>query len=140
MNSQLWAQIGIVVGVGLLMCLAGSRVVTLVLRLADRPGRGHAGEPDAPAAAPRRLEAAASRLRGGAWIGALERIAIYASILSGLSAGIAVVLAVKSLARYPELSARDSAGAAERFIIGTFVSALLAAGSAGLSLWLLGLL
>lgn len=141
MSTQDLIRIGIVVGVGLVMCLLGSRVVTVVFRLADRPERRQ--PTDSPAqqpVAPRRLEAAGSRLRGGAWIGMLERVAIYASILTGFGEGIAIVLAVKSLARYPELSARDSAGAAERFIIGTFVSTLVAAGSAGLALWLLGLL
>ena len=80
----------------------------------------------------RSVVAAASRLRGGAWVGVLERLAVYASVLAGFPEGIAVALAIKGLARYPELSATTS-GAAERFIIGTFVSVLLACGWAGLA-------
>ena len=46
-----------------------------------------------------------------------------------------MVLAVKSLARYPELQAGTKSAAAERFIIGTFVSALVAAACAGVAVW-----
>ncbi len=67
-------------------------------------------------------------LRGGTWIGALERIAITATLLAGWPEGLAVVLAVKGLGRYPELR---QPGAAERFIIGTFTSVLWAAACAG---------
>ena len=38
----------------------------------------------------------------------LERLAVYASIMVGIGEGIAVVLAVKGLARYPELKATTS--------------------------------
>lgn len=86
---------------------------------------------DSPAETPR-VQAAAQTLRGGRWIGILERIAIYAALLSGFAEGVAIVLAVKSLARYPELRATSS-GAAERFIIGTFTSSLFAASCAGLA-------
>ena len=72
--------------------------------------------------------AAAEALRGGAWIGALERIAVAATLIAGWPEGLAVVLAVKGLGRYPELR---RPGAAERFIIGTFTSVLWAAGAAG---------
>ncbi|WP_020577854.1 hypothetical protein [Actinopolymorpha alba] len=72
-------------------------------------------------------------LRGGAWIGALERAAIAASLLAGLGEGVAVVLAIKGLGRYPELRA---SGAAERFIIGTFASLLWAGGAVGVALLL----
>ena len=74
-------------------------------------------------------------LRGGAWIGVLERAAVFAAIVAGWPEGIAIVLAVKSLARYPELQAGAASAAAERFIIGTFVSTLFAAGCAGLAVW-----
>jgi len=64
-------------------------------------------------------------LRGGAWIGVLERIAVTAVLIAGWPEGIAVVLAVKGLARYPELRS-PGAGASERFIIGTFTSVIWA--------------
>jgi hypothetical protein len=85
------------------------------------------------------IEAAASQLRGGYWIGVLERAAIFAAILTGYGSGLAVILGVKSLARYPELRAEENRGAAERFIIGTFASSLIAAAGAGLTLWILSL-
>ena len=67
-------------------------------------------------------------LHGGAWIGFLERLAISATLLAGWPEGMAVVLAVKGLGRYSELG---RSGAAERFILGTFSSALWAAAATG---------
>jgi hypothetical protein len=72
-------------------------------------------------------------LRGGAWIGSLERLAVFATLVVGWGAGIAVVLAVKGLGRYPELRNQEETGAAERFIIGTFTSVLWAVACAALS-------
>lgn len=83
-------------------------------------------------------ETDSGQLRGGRWIGRLERLAVVASLLSGFPEGIAVVLAVKSLARYPELRSTDSA-TAEKFIIGTFASVLFAAAIAGLTLLVINL-
>ncbi len=77
-------------------------------------------------------------LRGGLWIGRLERLAIFAAMLAGFPEGLAIVLAVKGLARYPELRA-TSPGTAERFIIGTFASVLFASACAGLAGWLITL-
>jgi hypothetical protein len=73
-------------------------------------------------------------LRGGAWIGALERLAVFATLIVGWGPGLAIVLAVKGLGRYPELRNQEDTGAAERFIIGTFTSVLWAAGCAGLAI------
>jgi hypothetical protein len=70
-------------------------------------------------------------LRGGVWIGALERAAVAGCLLAGVAEGVAVVLAIKGLGRYPELRA---SGAAERFIIGTFASLLWAGAAAGVAL------
>jgi hypothetical protein len=72
-------------------------------------------------------------LRGGAWIGALERLAVYAALVAGWGPGLAIVLAVKGLGRYPELRNQEDTGAAERFIIGTFTSVLWAVACAGLA-------
>jgi hypothetical protein len=74
-------------------------------------------------------------LRGGGVIGVLERTSVAAAILAHWPAGIAIVLAVKGLARYPEL--RD-AKVSEQFIIGTFTSVLWAAGCAGVVITLVG--
>jgi len=78
--------------------------------------------------------AATDALRGGTWIGYLERLAITASIIAGAPSAIAVVVAIKGLGRYPEL--KDNPAASERFVIGTLASFLWGAvcGVAGLVL------
>ena len=68
-------------------------------------------------------------LRGGTWIGILERLAITTSLLLGYPAAIAFVIAVKGLGRYPEL--RENPEASERFVIGTLASMLWAVGVGG---------
>jgi hypothetical protein len=72
-------------------------------------------------------------LRGGAWVGYLERAAISATLLAGWPEGMALVLAVKGVGRYPELVGPGSveAHAPETFIIGTLASVLWAAACAG---------
>lgn len=106
--------------------LTGGAVTSCVLDLADSSSRR---------AVPRVRRTV---LRGGAWIGALERLGIVATLLAGWPEGIAVILAVKGLARYPELKTAQSSGAAERFIIGTFASIGWAAVCAGVAAILLG--
>jgi hypothetical protein len=76
---------------------------------------------------------AADSLRGGAWIGALERAGVFATLAAGWPDGLAIVLGLKALGRYPELRSGDNPGIAERFIIGTFTSVLWAAGCAGVA-------
>jgi hypothetical protein len=70
-------------------------------------------------------------LRGGAWIGCLERAAVYGTLVAGWPEGVAIVLGLKGLGRYPELRNQDHTGTAERFIIGTFTSVLWAVACAG---------
>ena len=70
-------------------------------------------------------------LRGGLVIGVLERIAVSVCVISGYATGIAVVVAIKGLARYGEFT---SPSQREQFIIGTLASLLWAAGTAGLVL------
>ncbi|MCW2854711.1 MAG: hypothetical protein JWR52_326 [Marmoricola sp.] len=77
------------------------------------------------------IERAGDVLRGGAWIGAMERVAIFSTLVAGWPEGLLAVLAMKGLGRYPELK---QPGAAERFIIGSFVSVLWAIAWAGV-LW-----
>jgi hypothetical protein len=109
---------------GLLAVAGGGPLTSLVFDLVDRR--------ELPAES---MQEAGHVLRGGAWIGALERLAIYATLVAGWPEGLAVVLALKGLGRYPELRAAEDGvrtGAAERFIIGTFASVLWACGCAGL--------
>lgn len=106
---------GFALGAALVVCVlaaatAGAPVVLATFKIARRQPDGS----PAPAAGP---------LRGGRVIGILERIAVAVSILAGWPEGIAIVLAVKGLARYPELREPH---ASEQFIIGTFASVLWA--------------
>jgi hypothetical protein len=68
-------------------------------------------------------------LRGGTWIGYLERLAVVAAIAIGQYAIIAAVIAIKGLGRFSELDAPE---ARERFIVGTLVSSIWAALCGGL--------
>lgn len=82
------------------------------------------------ARADRRAEGPPPQLRGGKWIGVLERGGVAVSLLAGWPEGIPIVLAVKALGRYPELQA----GTTERFIIGTFTSVWWAVAACGVVL------
>jgi F0F1-type ATP synthase membrane subunit c/vacuolar-type H+-ATPase subunit K len=108
---------GFALAATLVLCVAaattgGAPLVLAAFRIARRqPDAGADPRPDA------------GPLRGGRIIGLLERAAVAAAILAGWPEGIAVVLAVKGLARYPELREPH---ASEQFIIGTFTSVLWA--------------
>jgi hypothetical protein len=109
-------QLADVVGV-LAAVTGGGPVASAVLRSADPTSAAAAGGPGDPEV-----------LRGGAWVGVLERAALAGTLLAGWPEGLAVVIAVKGLGRYAELKAP---AAAERFIIGTLASLLWAAGCVG---------
>lgn len=113
---------GAIVAAVLAAVAGGGPIATAVLRAADPSEVGVAGGPGDPAI-----------LRGGAWIGALERAAVAGTLLAGWPEGLAVVLAVKGLGRFSELGAP---AAAERFIVGTLASGLWAAGCVGVALLL----
>lgn len=89
-------------------------------------GPSSAGTPaDEATAPPAPAQPEGSLLRGGTWIGILERIAVTGTLALGYPEGIAFVVAVKGLGRYPEL--REHPGLSERFVIGTFASLAWAA-------------
>lgn len=67
-------------------------------------------------------------LRGGLVIGVLERMAVTVCLIGGFTAGVAVVVAIKGLARYGEFT---SPSQREQFIIGTLASLLWASAAAG---------
>jgi hypothetical protein len=80
---------------------------------------------------------ARQKLRGGTWIGVLERLAVTGTLLAGEPGGVAVVVAIKGLGRYPELRTGDDPAVSERFVIGTLASLVWAAGLGVLGRWLL---
>lgn len=73
-------------------------------------------------------------LRGGRVIGLMERAGVTVSLLLAWPAGIAVILGIKGLARFPQLREHH---ASEQFIIGTFASVLWACALGGIG-YLLG--
>lgn len=113
--------VGLAVGAS---AVGGGPLTLAILRRASSSTLPRIREPGRPDPTPPE-----DLLRGGAWIGTLERIAVTATLIAGWPEGLAVVLAVKGLARYPELRS-PGAGASERFIIGTFTSVLWAAACA----------
>lgn len=90
-------------------------------------------------------------LRGGRWIGYLERLGVTVTLMAGYPGGVAVIAGVKTLARYAELHSqpvpgsdaaaarRQSQAAIEQFIIGTMASMIWAVLLALLSRWMWGL-
>lgn len=104
---------------GAILAVAGGAVVTgAVFAQIDGASRAADGTEDDAGS----MRAAGELLRGGAWIGALERFAVFLTLGARWPEGIAVVLAVKGLGRYAELRSHAGTGAAERFIIGSLVS------------------
>lgn len=98
------------------------------------PGTGAVPAPPT-AAAPSAIGQPIEVLRGGTTIGILERIAAAGSIMSGAAEAIAVVIAIKGVGRFSELSSPE---ARERFIIGTLASLVWAAGCGTLARLYLG--
>lgn len=123
----------VVLGTLLLAGAGGVLLVPAVLRTAHR--RGSTVESRARAV-----------LRGGLVIGILERVATAGSVMLGHPEGIAVVVAVKGLGRYPELRSPGEAGekdaalgaaVSERFIIGTLASLVWAVAVGAVGRWFL---
>jgi hypothetical protein len=114
---------------GLLAVIGGGPVTTRVFAFVDR-----ADHDQDPLAGRQTLDQAGQVLRGGAWIGALERLAVFAGLAAGFPEGVAVVLALKGVGRFQDLrgDATSHGAATERFIIGTFASVLWAAACAGM--------
>lgn len=133
-----WTPVTIVVVLSLLASAGlGSPIASLVLRSAhvpDPPTVEVSGDSRSPVVQRRENSEPQVRevLRGGMWIGILERVGLTAAILAGRFELAAVVVAIKALGRYPEI--RENPAVSERFIIGTLTSLLVAAacGAAGL--------
>ena len=133
--TVVWSALALTVcGCG---AVEGNGVIRALLRRIDEGGAR-------VAAAQGTLMGAQKELPVGRWIGILERIAVYVSIVAGFPPGIAVALAVKGLGRYPELRAEkegcEAARVGELFIIGTFASVLWAAAWAGVAVGVCALL
>lgn len=87
------------------------------------------------------LETGEEALKGGRWLGALERLLVLGVVLAGQPTGAAVVIAAKGLIRIPEVARRgpdhdanQSREVTEYFLIGTLSSLLIATALAALIL------
>lgn len=127
----------LVAGLGLL-ALAGSPANRLVAALLEAAGatRGvtpHAAPPSStepPTTEPPTPPATSPALRGGRWIGPLERILIVVLALSGGQGALAALVAAKGVIRFPEISKDHSGEKAEQFLIGSLTSWTIAAAAA----------
>lgn len=137
-----WIPVTIVVALSLLASAGlGSPIASLVLRSAhvpDPPTVEVSGDSRSPVVQRRENSEPQVRevLRGGMWIGILERVGLTAAILAGRFELAAVVVAIKALGRYPEI--RENPAVSERFIIGTLTSLLVAAACGAVGLVVLG--
>ena len=134
-----WLGVVVVVTALLASTAGGWALTTGVLRLAARSSDAGTEAPvtqDGLVVAPEEAgdgptgPRARAVLRGGTWIGLLERLAVTGALLAGQPSAVAIVVAVKGLGRYPEL--REHPGSSERFVIGTLASLLWAAAVGGL--------
>lgn len=126
LHAAVWvATLAVAIGGGWL----ATEAVLHWARVPPQPmARQHVRDVDAPVLTPMRPQCGV--LRGGAWIGVLERAALVTCVLAGQPALISLVVAVKGLGRYPQL--REAPEIAERFLIGSATS-LLWAGWAALA-------
>jgi len=118
-------------------------VVRLALRGERSSSRDRRNSPDAAApptapvtvAPPRRwwhrsrpapvaaLPSQFTELKGGRFIGPLERVFLLALVLTGQFTAVAAVIAAKGIVRFPEISKDDTGGSkAEYFLVGSFAS------------------
>lgn len=118
----------LVIGLGLLQIGTGNLIVRLVLSSigAIQPH----GQPQA-----------ADQLKGGRLLGPMERLFIFGLCLAGQLTAAGLVIAAKGLLRFPELTTKredeETKGlgidaVTEYFLVGSFVSWLLATASVGL--------
>ncbi|MCV7589828.1 hypothetical protein HI846_00540 [Micrococcus luteus] len=130
----------------------GNRVTRAVLALAGRSADGGDEEAEDPAAEPTTVpsaaptdpaaepttvpsaaptDPAADGLRGGRYIGPMERLLMVVLGLAQAYPVIAALMAAKGIVRFPEISADRGAGSrAEEFLIGSLASWGLAAAGA----------
>lgn len=123
-----WAAL-VGLAVAALGIIGGNPLTVWVLGRAakgDVDGGAHGGilVPEATASGAKSTTKTREVLRGGTWIGYLERLAVIGAVAVGHFEIIAAVIAIKGLGRFSELDAPE---ARERFIIGTLVSMTWAA-------------
>lgn len=119
------------VGVGLFHVVSANAVVRLALRQENRGGSDSAADQAEDGLLLKRPQ-----LKGGRWIGPLERIALTGLLVAGAYPVAAGLMAAKGIVRFPEIQQdRATGNMAEYFLVGSFVSWTIAILAAGL-LWI----
>ncbi len=119
----------------------GGSIVEIALRAATKISKFENSDP-AHSSSSRVIEIG-GLLHGGQMIGWIERVVVFFTIVIHQPAGIALVVAVKSVARFPEFRPSGSGdvddrlvqGKVEAFIIGTLLSIFVAGLSARIALF-----
>ena len=123
------AKMSAVVGVVVLLTVPANRVVADILAVARHSSQGDGKavaadrEPSQESGKQGEME---SSMRGGRWIGPLERILILLLASVEAPAAIAAIVAAKGVIRFPEISQDKAGQKAEEFLIGSFASWILA--------------
>lgn len=108
----------VVTAVAVLLTVPANWVVRLVLRLV-------------------RVETPKDTNRAGRWIGVLERLLVFVLVISGQAAAAGIVVAAKSILRFPEISSEPKQIAPEYVLVGSLASWLLAfAAGAAVFAWM----
>lgn len=109
-------------GVGLFLVVSANGLVRIALDTEQHPAEDGQAQ----------LVVSPPQLKGGRWIGPLERIALTGLLLAGAFPVAAGLIAAKGIVRFPEMHQdREQGNKAEYFLVGSFVSwtvAILAAG------------
>lgn len=123
------AKMSAVVGVVVLLAVPANRVVADILAVARHSSQGSGKivvtgcEPSQESG---KQDEAGISMRGGRWIGPLERILILLLASVEAPAAIAAIVAAKGVIRFPEISQDKAGQKAEEFLIGSFASWILA--------------
>ena len=123
------AKMGAVVGVFVLLTVPANRVVADILAVARHSTQGNGKAVAAgcePSQESGKQDESGSSMRGGRWIGPLERILILLLASVEAPAAIAAIVAAKGVIRFPEISEDKAGQKAEEFLIGSFASWILA--------------
>ena len=122
------AKMSAVVGVVVLLTVPANRVVADILAVArhSTQGNGEVAAGCVPSQESGRQDELGSSMRGGRWIGPLERILILLLASVEAPAAIAAIVAAKGVIRFPEISQDRAGQKAEEFLIGSFASWILA--------------
>lgn len=109
------AKMGAAVGIVIFLAAPANRIVSDILAAARQSP--HVDERPSSSEAP---------MRGGHWIGPLERILILLLASVEAPAAVAAIVAAKGVIRFPEVSKDEAGQKAEEFLIGSFASWVLA--------------